>query len=258
MAQVRVWAGLLALAVVLLAGCRVDARVDVALERDGSGVLRTTLTLDADALAQLGGPQAVARQVRLGDLEAAGWTVSPWNHGTITFSHPFKGQDDLARRLADLVGPGGVLRDPRITRDRGWFDSTDALSLVVDMRAPTTGIGSDADLQARIRAAGLDPKTLDARLTSQLRASLHLSVVVHLPDGRTRTYEATNGTISTVRASHSHRDWDRIVKLGIAAALAVLGALFFLASSVSARRNRRRRAQRVRSAHVERERAPLM
>jgi hypothetical protein len=257
-AHIRVWAGLVLLAVVLLAGCRVDARLDVSLKGDGSGVLRSTLTLDADAMAQLGGPQSAAKQIRLSDLQAAGWTVSGWNHDAITFAHDFHGQSELAQRLADLVGPHGVLRDPHITRERGWLDSSDAVSMVVDMRAPATGIGSDADLKARLRAAGVDPAVLDAQLTSQLRSALHLTVVVHLPDGQTRTFQATNGTVTTVTAAHSHRDWDRIVKIGIAAALALLGALFLLAASVSARRNRRRRAQRVRSTRIEHERAPLM
>lgn len=250
--------GLVLLAVVVLTGCRVDARVDVSLKGDGSGVLRTTLALDADAMAQLGGQQAAAKQIRLSDLRAAGWTLSAWNHNTITFAHDFRGQAELAQRLADLVGPGGVLRDPHITRERGWFGSSDSVSMVVDMRAPTTGIGSDADLKARLRAAGVDPAALDAQLTSELRSSLHVSVVVHLPNGQTRTFEATNGTTSTVKAAQSHRDWDRIIKLGIAAALALLGVLFLLAASVSARRNRRRRAQRVRSTQIEHERAPLM
>lgn len=246
------------LAVVVLAGCRVDARVDITMHGDGTGVLRASVTLDADALDQIGGERAAAQQIRLGDLQAAGWQFSALDHGTITFTHPFRGQTELAQRLSDLVGPGGVLRDPRITRERGWFSANDSVSLVVDMRAPQTGIGSDADLRARLKAAGLDPASLNAQMASDLRAALHVSVVVHLPDGETRTFDATNGTVTTIQAAHAHRDWDRIVKVGIAIALVLLGMMFFLAASVSARRNRRRRAQRVRTMRIEHERAPLM
>ena len=255
---------MIAIGAVLLAGCRVDARVDVTLASDGSGTVRTTLSLDRDAITRLGGLAAASRQVPLADLRAAGWQVSPWtgsarSTATLTFTHVFRNQADLARRLADLVGAQGLLRDPRITRDRGWFSSRDGLALVVDLRAPATGIGSDKDLEARLRIAGLDPKTLDAQLTRELRSALHLTVVVRLPDGTERSFDATTGTVSTVSASQSSNAYDRMVELGIAVALALLAGLFLLAASASGRRERRRRMKRVRGEQLlDRDRAPLM
>jgi hypothetical protein len=259
----RVW-GLVAIGVVLLAGCRVDARVDIALAADGSGTVRTTLRFDADAIQRLGGVERAARQVPLADLRAAGWKVSPWAHTassttTLTLQHAFRDQADLARRLADLVGPQGLLRDPRITRERGWFSSRDGLSLVVDLRVPASGIGSDEDLKGRLLLAGLDPATLDAQLTAELRSALRVAVVVRLPDGTKRTYDGTTGTLATVSTSRSHTDYDRMVKLGIAAALALLAVSFLLAASAGARRQRRRRRARVQAElRIERDRAPLM
>ena len=44
----RVW-GLLLVAAVLLAGCKVDARVDITLRADGSGSVAAKVTLDAEA-----------------------------------------------------------------------------------------------------------------------------------------------------------------------------------------------------------------
>jgi hypothetical protein len=255
----RVW-GLCAIGAVLLAGCRVDARVDIALADDGSGTIRTTLTFDPQAMVRLGGRERAARQVPLDDLRAAGWKISRWTRGgngvtTLTFAHGFGSQEGLARRLADLVGPGGALRDPRITRERGWFTSHNALSLVVDMRTPASGIGSDEDLKARLLLAGLDPASLDKQLTTELRSALHVSVVVHLPDGRERVYDATTGTSTTVSVSQSRTDYDRMVKVGIALALALLALLFLTAAAMSARRDRRRRAARIR---LDSQRAPLM
>ena len=255
---------MIAIGAVLLAGCRVDARVDVTLASDGSGTIRTTLVLDRDAITQLGGVAAASRQVPLADLRAAGWKVSRWTPGvrssaSLTFTHVFRDQADLARRLADLVGAHGLLRDPRITRERRWFSSRDALALVVDLRTPASGLGSDKDLAARLRLAGLDPKTLDERLSRELRSALHLTVVVRLPDGTERTYDATTGTVSTVTASQSRTYYDRMVKLGIAVALALLAGLFLLAASASARRQRRRRTKRGQAEQLlDRDRAPLM
>jgi hypothetical protein len=249
--------------VVLLAGCRVDARVDVTLNRDGSGVVGSTVALDGSAVQKAGGLTPLTMHTQLGDLRAAGWTVSPWvakpgGGATISFSHPFTGQADLAARLADLVGPRGVLQSPVISRSRGWFSSKDALSMVVDLRAPATGIGSDADLEARLRAAGLDPKALDLSLTGELRSALHVQAVFHLPGGTTRTYSVANGTVATVGASHVATAWDRVIELAIAAVLILLAALFTLAASASARRARRRSAQRAETRRVDPERAPLM
>jgi hypothetical protein len=255
---------MVAIGTVLLAGCRVDARVDVTLASDGSGTVRTTLVLDRDAITRLGGLAAASRQVPLADLRAAGWKVSRWTGGagstaTLTLTHVFRDQADLARRLADLVGPHGPLRDPRITRERGWFSSRDGLALVVDLRKPVSGIGSDRDLRDRLRLAGLDPKTLDEKLTRELRSALHLTVAVRLPDGTERTFDATPGTSSTVSASDSRTYYDRMVELGIAVALALLAGLFLLAASASSRRQRRRRTNRVRAEQLlERDRAPLM
>ena len=256
--------GLVAIGALLLAGCRVDARVEVSLASDGSGRVRTTLTLDRDAVERLGGLTAASRQLPLADLRAAGWQVSRWSPGagssaTRAFSHDFRDQEDLARRLADLVGPRGLLRDPRIVRERDWFSSRDSLSLVVDVRKPASGIGSDKDLATRLRLAGLDPKTLDKQFTKELRSALHLTVVVRLPDGTERSYDATTGTVNTVSASHSGTNYDRMVKLGIAVALILLAGLFLLAASASARRQRRRRKARVRADLIlDRDRAPLM
>ncbi len=262
MAHFRVWV-LVVVAAVLLAGCHVDTHVDVTLNPDGSGTLSTTVTLDADALQQLGGLTAASKQVPLDDLRAAGWQISQWtpsgNGGaTITFTHTFSDQADLAARLADLVGANGILRSPSIARSRGWLHSNDSLSMVVDLRAPSTGIGSDADLQARLRAAGVDPAAIDKNLTAELRSALHVSVALHLPNGQTRTYEVPSGTTTTVHASESTTNWDRAVEVAIAVVLLVLAGLFALAASASARRARRRSTQRSEARRVEQERAPLM
>ena len=244
----------------LLAGCRVDATVDVALRSNGSGTLTSTLTFDADAVRQLGGATYLPRSVPLDGLVAAGWTVGSFTtapNGSIqlTVTHRFSDTADLTRRLADLAGVHGVLRDPRITHSRGLFSSTDGLSLVVDMRAPSPGITSDAALAARLRAAGIDPVALQANLANRLKTSLHLSVVVHLPNGQSRTYAATNGTLTTATLSRRATDWNRVVKLGIAFVLMLLAATFALAAAMSARRERRRRRERV---LPEPERVPLM
>jgi hypothetical protein len=233
--------------VVLLAGCRVDARVDIPTRDDGSGTVRTTITLDADAVQQLGGSTRLAQTVPLDDLRTVGWTISPWTSATrgsqtITLSHPFVDQGDLVRRVVDLAGPRGVLQNPTLTRERGWFSSRDALSVVVDVRSPSVDIVHDAPLAARLRAAGFDPARLERQLATQLKSALHLSVVLRLPGGHTESYDAVPGSIKVVRVVHGGTDWDHVIRFVIGLVLALLAAGFLLAASAGARRNRRRTA----------------
>jgi hypothetical protein len=237
--------------VVLLAGCNVDTRFEITMRDDGSGTLRTTITVDADAVQRLGGSTNLAQTVPLDDLRAVGWTISAWTRGarsseTVTLSHPFVDQRDLARRVVDLAGPHGILQDPMVTHDRGWFSTRDALSIVVDVRSPSVDIVHDAPLAARLRAAGVDPALLEAQLAVQLKSALHVTVVVHLPGGRTESYGAAPGSVKALRIAEGGTNWDQVVKFGIGLALSLLAATFFLAASVGVRRNRRRADERTR------------
>jgi hypothetical protein len=253
--------GAIAILGLALAGCNVNARVDVVLHDDGSGVVRATVTLDADALSRLGATLGAAPPVVVDDLRKAGWTVSPWvangrGSQTITLSHPFANRTELAQVIGDLAGPKGILQNPTLSHQRGWFSSRDELGLVVDMRAPSIGVTSDAALVAKLRAAGVDPATLEAQLDSQIQGALHLTVALHLPGGHTVTYLAQNGQVQTVSARSGGTNWDRVVKFGLGIALAVVAGMFFLAAGVGAARNRRRVVQRY-EAGPPTDRAPL-
>jgi hypothetical protein len=220
--------------------------VDITVRDDGSGTVRSTITVDADAVQQMGGVQSVP----LNDLRHAGWTISKWvksgtGSETITLAHRFANQSELGQRIVDLVGPKGILQSPKLTRDRGWFSSHNALSVVVDLRSPTVDIVHDAALAAQLRAQGVDPALLQAKLAAELKNALHLSVVLHLPSGRKGTYAVASGKVQTVHLADGGTDWDHVVKFGIGSALALIAAMFFLAAGVGARRNRRRAAQRI-------------
>jgi post-segregation antitoxin (ccd killing protein) len=187
--------------------------------------------------------------------------VSPWRadaHGAvITLSHPFVGQDDLVRRLTDLAGPNGVLRDPRITHERGWFRTTDAVAVTVDLRAPSAGVSSDTALAGRLRAAGVNVSSLEHRLESELRNALTVQVAVHAPAGHVHTVTVRPGGQARASVTSTRFELDRAITLGIGATLAFLALLFFGAAAVGKRRERRRRRARG-PAHANSERIPLM
>jgi hypothetical protein len=224
------------LGILLLAGCRVDARLDITLNDNGSGTLRATVRLDDQAVARIGGIKAL----RLDDLSSAGWNITT-TANTVTATHDFRDQTELAALFTDLVGSQGVLADPQITRERGWFTSKDGLSLTVDLRNPTAGIATDKDLQARLKFAGLDPTTLDAQFSKELKDGLHVRVVLHLPDGKTKTYDAAVGKRAAVAVSQEETHTGNVIKVGGAVVLVFLAGLFMLGASRGARRARAKR-----------------
>jgi hypothetical protein len=239
----RVW-GLALVAVVLLAGCKVDARVDITLRADGSGTVAVKVTLDAEAVQKLTTGGSLASAVPLDDLRHAGWRVSSWKRSasgaSISLSSSFVGQADLARRLADLTGPDGALRDPRITRTRGWFGSSDKIAVTVDLRDLDAGVKSDAELAQRLEAAGLDVDTLDAQLRGQLRDALQVTVRMRAPGGRFQPTGFRGDGHGTIFASQSQTHVRRIVLLAIGATLLLLALLVTGASLRSRSRPRRR------------------
>jgi hypothetical protein len=239
--RVRTLVLVVLVAVVLLAGCKVDARVDVALNADGSGTVSVKITLDADAVQRLttGGPLNTA--VPLDDLREAGWHISAWQttksgSASIALSRAFVNQDGLARRLQDLTGPDGALRAPRITRSRGWFSASDKIAITVDLRDVTAGVKSDDELATRLEAAGLDVDTLDKQLTGELANKLRVNVRVRAPGGEWQHTGFRGGGHGTIAASQSQTYVRRIVLLTIGAVLLLLA----LAVTVALLRSRSR------------------
>jgi hypothetical protein len=240
----RVWP-LFAL-VVLLAACKADVRVDIALRDDGSGTVRVEVALDADAVRRLTQFAPLEDAVPLDDIKAAGWDVSAWESSrdrgaTVTLSHGFVGRQQLDQLLGDL-GPDGVSARSRVERSRGWLRSRDALAVDVDLRQLAAGVKSDASLATNLQAAGIDVNALDAQLTEQLRQSLTVELVVHAPDGTTRRTTVRPGETGKASVGASTFDSERVVAVGVAGALVLVAALLL----VAARRSKRRAVRRAR------------
>jgi hypothetical protein len=238
----RVGAFLLA-AVVLCAGCKVDARVDVTLRADGSGTITARVTLDADAVQRLTRHASLDQAVPLADVRAAGWDVSGWTTtggaATLTLSHDFVGQADLARRLADLAGPTGVLRDAQLTRSRSWLSAKESIAITGDLRHLSTGVKSDTALARNLAAAGVDVSALDAQLQSELDQAFTLTLAVHAPNGQTQTVALGAGDHATVAASSARTHSTRVVLVVVGAVLLLLALVLTAASLLATRRRRR-------------------
>jgi hypothetical protein len=232
--------------VVLFAACKADVRVDIAVRDDGSGTVAVQVVLDADAMRRLSAFGPLDQAVPLDDLRAAGWDVSAWSTtsdggATTTLSHEFTGEADLERVLGDLA-VNGTFGDVQLARERGLFRTRDEISVGIDLRALAAGVRSDAALAANLRAAGIDVDALDAELTEQLRDALTVELVVHAPDGTTRSMTIEPGTADRTSVSASSFDRERVVVL-VAGVLLAVAALVLLAIARASKRRTRRRVR---------------
>jgi hypothetical protein len=241
---VRRVCGVVLVSVVLLAGCKVDARVDVRMKADGSGTVTVQVTLDADAVSRLTVKEPLAKAVRLGDLRAAGWNVSAWTTAsdggkTIMLTHDFTDQQDLARRFEDLVGTNGVLAEPKIRRTRSWFRATESIEVGADLRHLSTGIRSDADVAKALTNAGVNVDALDAKLRGELGKAFTLTIAVHAPDGETSEVHVKPGTVGTAGAQSSQVYAKRKALVATGIGLLLLALVVTGVSLVASSRRRR-------------------
>lgn len=228
------------------------------MQPDGSGTLTVTLTADADVVAEAGG---LERDLRLDDLEAAGWTSSgltdtPDGGARLTLTHDVRAPEELSALLASLNGTQGPFRSVAFARQ---VRSGDVVFTISGAGQVVDGLASfaDADLVAVIGATPYAADVLDAGLAPS--EAVHVALAVSLPG----TIDATTGT----RTDHgvewiipldgtpidltTTATWSRAAGGGRAYLATGLQVLFFawlglvalgLVAVVAARRRRRRMA----------------
>ncbi|MGI8684689.1 MAG: hypothetical protein ACR2MO_06315 [Acidimicrobiales bacterium] len=174
------------LLVLLLTGCRADLSVEIEGTARGAGHVRATVTLDKEAAAQV---PDLAQQLRVDDLEAAGWTVdgpspAPGEAGGVTLrvTKPFTTPEGAARAIEELSGAGGPFSTLRLTRERGFWKTKTSLTGTVDL---TAGLGAfgDAALTETLGAPnlGLDPAAVERELGKPLAEAVHVELIGRLP-----------------------------------------------------------------------------
>lgn len=175
------------LLVVLVAGCRTDARVAVAVREDGSGTVTVTVTVDAEAAAQLGDPEAVASE----DLRQAGWSVSgaePHRGGLRwVLRRGFSSPAELGAVLEEVGGPTGVFRGVRLTVTDGIASTDYAFRTRVELSGSLEQF-SDPDLTAALGGVpvGWVPEEL-ALVGADRPEAGRLVLTVELPGGSPST-----------------------------------------------------------------------
>jgi hypothetical protein len=233
---------------ILLGACKVDAVVTIKVDDDGSGSVTAEVTLDAEAVRAAETPEVRLRDaVRLDDLEAAGWEVSPWERhedgsATIEVTKDFDRAEDATEVVAELSGPDGPLQDVDVERDVSTFRTQWSFSGVADLEDLNTGLTNDEELVARLTAARVDVAALDAQLLLRTRDAFTLTVVADLPDAGGHTFEIAPGTVRELEADSSQSAGTRMFLFAGGLVVVVLGVLVFLFGEGRDLRRRRRLA----------------
>jgi hypothetical protein len=170
------------LTLVTCAGCKLDARVTVDVERSGAGTVSVRVVLDRDAADRLGDP---ATALRLEDLRAAGWQVdAPAANElgvTLNASKRFESPGDLQAVLDEVGGRDGVFRGWSLHVDDGFASTSYSLAGGVHL---TGGLEqfSDSDLATALDGLplGRTPDEMAAALGPD-RDAVTLTVHALLP-----------------------------------------------------------------------------
>jgi hypothetical protein len=236
-------------ACVLLASCKVDTTLTIDVHDDGSGSVRVRLALDADAVqnAQAGGGLLEDR-VRFGDLQAAGWTVTPWRRApdgsaTVSLRKSFANAGDLAGVVAELSGRDGPLQGVTLERSRGFLFTEYKIKGDADLSRLTAGIADDPEVVAQLTGQRVDLAQIDQRLAQQINDAFRLRIRFVFPGGDVTEVKPEPGKKVSLATSTSQFDTTRALLLAGAVALGVLGVVLLVRGELRARRGRRRGPQ---------------
>jgi hypothetical protein len=240
----------LALAVVvvcvLLAGCKVDTTLTIDVRDGGGGTVRVRVELDADAVrnAEAGGGKLEDR-VRLGDLQAAGWTVSAWRRApdggaTVSFRKSFANAGDLGGVIAELSGQDGPLHGVTLERNRGFLSTKYKVKGDADLSRLTAGIADDPEVLAQLTGQRVDLAQIDQRLAQQINDAFRLRIRFVFPGGDVTVVKPEPGKKVSLATSTSQFHTTRALLLAGAVALGALGIVLLVRGELGARRRRRR------------------
>ncbi|HVX16717.1 MAG TPA: hypothetical protein VHA73_01685 [Acidimicrobiales bacterium] len=222
---------LLAVALILLAGCQATADVTVKVKNDGSGEIEVVVRVDAAAAKRLPPPAGL---LSVADLRRAGWTVAgptvgPDGSFSATVSHHFASLIDGNRLLAELSGPEGPLRDLHMSRHVSLTSTRWRLDGTVDLSKGVDALG-DPTLTAALGNRTLSSllpslqRPGDGPLSSAVRVSVQADLPGHPSDSSTPVGAGLGQRAQTFQFT-SKRSNGIAPWLLLAAAVALVGLL---------------------------------
>jgi hypothetical protein len=166
----------------------VDVGVGIDSRPDGSGRVTATMTLDADASAQV---PDLAGQLRVDDLRQAGWQIDgptdvSGGGRVVTARKDFPDPSGAAVAMGQLSGQSGPFRQFRLTHRRTFLKTTTTFEGTVDLTSGIEGF-SDGELRARLGGSplGVDVAGLEQRLGIAFDRVFIFQVSARLPGDAT-------------------------------------------------------------------------
>ena len=181
---------LIVISVMVLAGCHVDATVDINMRTDGSGHIALTAIADADVVKQAPG---LADDLRFDDAKSAGWTITgptETSDGGLRaeLTHTFANPVEASALLQSINGSGGPLHGVALSRVVSQNGTT--VSMVGSLRIDGLVAFADPDVLAAI---GATPYADQVAASSQGPSqAVGVTVRATLPG----TISSASGTIS--------------------------------------------------------------
>jgi hypothetical protein len=196
----RSWLGALALAALVLTGCRVDVTTSVALDVDGGGSVTVEVVADREVLDRV---PDLAEQLRLDDLIASGWQTvgpvpTPEGGLQLTLTHVVNGVAEANQVLAELNGDGGPYLDLRLARSTD--DAAAVITSLTGRLQLDQGLASlAADAQALVPEIPLE-SFIDEGRRVEVGDVFGARLVVGLPDDDGDTTPVTFDDAGVTRA----------------------------------------------------------
>jgi len=250
----------LVLALVLLSGCQVNTVVTIDTAANGHGTVSVRVTMDQSAVQAVGGLSALAGQLDVSDLQAAGWSVSgpspgPNSSAVLTASHTFSTPAEAAQLVADLAGSGPASGRPfklALSRRSSFWHVYTGLSGTVNL---TCGLGcfGDSGLRSALGSAtGVNPSPLEAQTHETPAQAFTFGVKARLPgatassnastrDGGVFSWTPVLGRTLVLSATTQEWNWPHLILLFVLAGIVVVGLLVLAVWMWRSRRRRRKR-----------------
>lgn len=145
--------------------------------------MRATVVLNKEAAAQA---PNLAQDLRLDDLDAAGWKVQGPSRGDdgqvrIEVAKSFASAADAGRVIEELSGPKGAFRDFRLRVKRSFLETRTSVDGTVDLSAGLEGFSDDVLRQRLGSPLGVDVATLERQTGRPLKETFQVRVAARLP-----------------------------------------------------------------------------
>ncbi len=173
-----------ALVVMVAGGCKMQIDVGIDVERDGSGEVAVAVNLDAEAANRV---PDLKDQLRLDDLEAAGWevegpTATAGGSTAIIATKAFATPEEATRVLQDVSGARGPFQGLELARRSSFLATDFTFTGVVDLSAGVEAFADD-ELRSRLEGSGfgLETVVLEEAIGAPVEDTFSFEVQATLP-----------------------------------------------------------------------------